>query len=118
MFDKIYKLRFKNFKCFTCSDFEEIDFSKPLNLLIGKNNSGKSSILDLLRYVYLHNNDEDRYKLHELIENGTELQLGYVLHGDNTDCLKLSEDINLAWCRAVTHAEYLELLLAPGIFSH
>ena len=111
MFDKIHKFRFKNFKCFTRSDFEEMDFSKPLNLLIGKNNTGKSSILDLLKYVYLHNNDEDRYELHKLIEDGTELQLGYVLSGENTDCSTLSEDIDLAWCRAVTHAEYLDLYL-------
>lgn len=109
MFDKIYKFRFKNFKCFPRCDFEEMDFSKPLNLLIGKNNSGKSSILDLLKYVYI-NNDEDRFDLHKLIEDGTELQLGYVLPGKRTDCLTLSKNINLAWCRAVTHAEYLEFL--------
>jgi energy-coupling factor transporter ATP-binding protein EcfA2 len=111
MFDKIYKLRFKNYKCFTCSSFEEIDFSKPLNLLIGKNNSGKSTILDLLQYVYLDNKSEERYELHKLIEDGTELQIGYVLPEENTDNLTLSKGIELAWCRAVTHAEYLEFIL-------
>ena len=47
MFDRIDTIRFKNYKSFTGSAFEELDFSKPVNVFIGKNNTGKSSIVDM-----------------------------------------------------------------------
>lgn len=42
----ISKLRIKNFKCF---DEVEINFDQNFNLIIGENNSGKSTIFDALR---------------------------------------------------------------------
>lgn len=42
--------KFKNYKCF--GDVPQgIDEVKPINIIIGKNNSGKSSLLDLIEYV-------------------------------------------------------------------
>lgn len=39
-------IKFKNYKCFL--EFNTIDISKKVNLLIGKNNCGKTSILDII----------------------------------------------------------------------
>jgi AAA15 family ATPase/GTPase len=43
-------IKIKNYKCF---DSEGAGFEKimPLNIIIGKNNSGKSSLIDLIRYL-------------------------------------------------------------------
>ncbi|MCK5660277.1 MAG: AAA family ATPase, partial [Methanosarcinales archaeon] len=43
-------IKIKNYKCFgeSSQGFEEI---KPINVLIGKNNSGKSSLIDLIEYA-------------------------------------------------------------------
>lgn len=47
---KITKFEIKNYKCFT----KETQFDSPLlvNLIIGKNNSGKSTFLDIVRHIY------------------------------------------------------------------
>lgn len=44
------KLRIKNFRCFDESD-HIIKFNKGLNVLVGENDSGKSAIIDAIRYV-------------------------------------------------------------------
>ena len=118
MFDEISKLRFKNFKSFTDSDFEELDLTKPLILLMGKNNSGKSSILDLLNYVYLKDGSEEKYALHKMVESGTELHLGYVSHTERTNNILLSQNLKLAWYRAITYKEHLDSLLDYGDYWH
>ena len=43
-------IKIKNYKCFgeSSQGFEEI---KPINVLIGRNNSGKSSLIDLIEYA-------------------------------------------------------------------
>lgn len=50
------KITVKNYKCFDSSGggFEKI---LPINLIIGKNNSGKSSLVDLIRFIVEKNND-------------------------------------------------------------
>jgi len=42
-------LKIKNYKCFgdTAQGFNEI---KPINIIIGKNNSGNSSLIDLIKF--------------------------------------------------------------------
>lgn len=53
------KLEIKNFKCF---DEEGCVFEnlKPINIIIGKNNSGKSSLIELIKFLI--NNDRDFFK--------------------------------------------------------
>ena len=46
----VLSVKIKNYKCF--GDIPQgFDGIKPINVLIGKNNSGKSSLLDLIDYV-------------------------------------------------------------------
>lgn len=45
----IKSIKFENYKCFKNS---EINNLQPINIIIGKNNIGKSSILDILEMVY------------------------------------------------------------------
>lgn len=74
MYDQICKMRFIGYKSFTGTDFKEMDIDKPLCLIIGKNNSGKSSILDILEHVY-----GNYRELGKLVYNGTQVQIGYKL---------------------------------------
>ena len=46
----ILSVKIKNYKCFSDS-LQGFDGIKPINVLIGRNNSGKSSLLDLIDYV-------------------------------------------------------------------
>lgn len=43
-------LKIKNYKCFG-DEVQGFDSISPMNIIIGRNNSGKSSLLDLLEYV-------------------------------------------------------------------
>ena len=46
----ILSVKIKNYKCFS-DNLQGFDGIKPINVLIGRNNSGKSSLLDLIDYV-------------------------------------------------------------------
>ncbi|WP_299583995.1 AAA family ATPase [uncultured Sunxiuqinia sp.] len=50
------KIRVKNYKCFdsTGGGFDKI---LPINIIIGKNNSGKSSLIDLIQFIVTKNKD-------------------------------------------------------------
>lgn len=50
--DEIKKIRFLKYKSFTGDNQEEISLESPVCLIIGRNNSGKSSIIDILETVY------------------------------------------------------------------
>ncbi len=45
-----YKIKIKNYKCFG-EDVQGFDCICPINIIIGRNNSGKSSLIDLIQYV-------------------------------------------------------------------
>ncbi|MCP4261489.1 MAG: ATP-binding protein [Planctomycetes bacterium] len=47
---KDVSIKFKNYKCFG-DEFQGFETILPLNIIIGRNNSGKSSLLDLIKYV-------------------------------------------------------------------
>jgi len=50
------KLKIKNYKCFR-SEFAGFDEIKPINIIIGRNNSGKSSLIDMLDFISLYQNN-------------------------------------------------------------
>ncbi len=66
----IDKIGFSKYKCF--SHEVEIDTPKTVNLIIGKNNSGKSSLLDLAELLYTRKFHEKtnsvEIKLHSKIQ--------------------------------------------------
>ncbi len=52
MHDGITKIAFKNYKSFPDDHQAEMDLSVPICLIIGRNNSGKSSVIDVIEYIY------------------------------------------------------------------
>ncbi|MCA1027793.1 AAA family ATPase [Cytobacillus kochii] len=48
---KLHSIYVNGYKCFIEGDFVGIEEIKPFNILIGRNNSGKSSLLDILSYA-------------------------------------------------------------------
>ena len=46
-------LKFKNYKCFG-EELQGFESILPINIIIGRNNSGKSSLLDLIKYSIKH----------------------------------------------------------------
>ncbi|QIK56078.1 ATP-binding protein [Dysgonomonas sp. HDW5B] len=69
------KIIIKNYKCF---DNNGAGFDKiyPINIIIGKNNSGKSSLIDVIRYLTDNESDitqNTREGKHTIIEIETEL---------------------------------------------
>lgn len=47
----ISKLKIQNFRCF---DDTEIEFNEGLNVIIGENNCGKTTIMKALQYIFCH----------------------------------------------------------------
>lgn len=56
----MYKsIKIKNYKCFVAdNDYQGFDDIKPINIIIGKNNSGKSKLLEALRYIISEKNEK------------------------------------------------------------
>ena len=111
MFDRIDTICFKNYKCFTGSAFEELDFTKPVNVFIGRNNTGKSSILDIIDFLYCDiNTEEGRKKLGKQVDQGTVFQFGYDLQGVSVKQVDPAEPLtkgkSLAWYEAESYETY------------
>ncbi|MGB2861937.1 MAG: AAA family ATPase [Sedimentisphaerales bacterium] len=47
---KDFSVKFKNYKCFG-EEFQGFERILPINIIVGRNNSGKSSLLDLVKYA-------------------------------------------------------------------
>lgn len=111
MFDRIDTIRFKNYKSFDDNKFEELDFSKRVNVFIGKNNTGKSSILDIIDFLYCDiNTEKGRKKLGKQVDQGTVLQFGYDLRDVSVKQVDpvepLTKGKKLAWYQAESYETY------------
>ena len=67
-------LRFKGYKSFTQEYVEILEFEK-INVFIGKNNSGKSSCLDIIKDII----DPNELDNNPFLKNGLEIQLVHAL---------------------------------------
>ncbi|XDT31851.1 AAA domain [Nakaseomyces glabratus] len=47
----IYKLSIQGIRSFDSNDRETIEFGKPLTLIVGMNGSGKTTIIECLKYA-------------------------------------------------------------------
>ena len=62
MKDEVKRIRFRHYKSFDTDEYSELDLSKNVCLIIGRNNSGKSSVINVLETVYdkkLNNADSE-----------------------------------------------------------
>ena len=51
-------IKIKDYKCFTKDlDYQGFNNIKPINVIIGKNNSGKSKLLEALEFIVKNNGD-------------------------------------------------------------
>lgn len=76
--DTVKRIQFQGYKSF--KELQEIRMDNAITVLIGKNNSGKSSILDIIEYVY----DADKQKRADglgQINVGFELDETHMEHG-------------------------------------
>ena len=48
----VKEVKFSNYKSFSNDTYVSLVFDSPVNLIIGRNNSGKSSTIDILEYVF------------------------------------------------------------------
>ncbi len=49
---RIKNIRFKGYKVFSNEEYAEVENISPVNVIIGKNNSGKTSLLDIMETVF------------------------------------------------------------------
>ena len=64
-------IKFKNYKCFL--DYNTLDITKRVNLLIGKNNCGKTSVLDIVERVLSKNEQHSELVEDSVIELITQI---------------------------------------------
>ena len=86
----ISKLYIKNFKCF--SEFE-IEFNEGLNVIIGSNNSGKTTIIKAIEYIFNRSvsktpSIDDFNKELDDLDNPPEIIISATLRSSNNDTLE------------------------------
>ncbi|MDD5022457.1 MAG: ATP-binding protein [Endomicrobiaceae bacterium] len=68
--NKVKSIHFKGYKSFSEDNYNEFNEIKNVNVIIGKNNSGKSSVIDILEYII----DFEKFKINrkssQIIEIG------------------------------------------------
>lgn len=77
---KITSIRFKNYKSFSSDTTQVFDIDSNINLIIGRNNSGKSSCIDLIEFVY---DDIYYFKNRHKIDS---LEIAFLLTKYNLEC--------------------------------
>ena len=80
--DNIQSIRFSGYKSFSDDTLHEIDFTPYVTTFIGKNNCGKSSVIDIIEYVlifenYVHNNHNIKQLDVSFLLNEEHIQSGF-----------------------------------------
>jgi putative ATP-dependent endonuclease of the OLD family len=73
------KLTIKNYKCFD-ENGTTIETIKPINVIIGKNNSGKSSVIDIFKFLTINDNTFLKSRRNGL---STELEFEHILNANS-----------------------------------
>lgn len=116
------KLKAKNLKCFGVEP-QGFDVLEKVNIIIGKNNSGKSSLIDLIEYAVNPSNE----KLSNLAHKGTKAEVALTLQLTEDDIKQVfSASISGGYIPGSSHQEYgmkwvkspLTLLLQGGGFNY
>ena len=105
-----YGIKIENYKCFDSPiGFDEI---KPINVIIGKNNIGKSSLLDMIEFKY--NNRLYYDACHK--NSKTKLIINKVL--DLMDFGRFYSNMQTGWCNTGNDKLYAETNLINKKFSY
>jgi putative ATP-dependent endonuclease of the OLD family len=75
----LYSLYIKGYKCFSTDSFSGFDVIMSLNVVIGRNNTGKSSLLDMISYA----TNGDSFYINK--ESFQQIIVGYVLDSEIID---------------------------------
>ena len=105
-----YGIKIENYKCFdTPIGFDEI---KPINVIIGKNNIGKSSLLDMIEFKY------DMKKFYDVCYKNpkTNIIINKVL--DLNDFNKFYSNTSTGWSNVINDKQYAETYLLGKTFSY
>lgn len=105
-----YGIKIENYKCFDkLIGFDEI---KPINVIIGKNNIGKSSLLDIIEFKY------DMRKFYEVCYKNakTNIIINKIL--DFNDFNKFYSNVRSGWSSSMNDSEYAEKFLLGKTFCY
>lgn len=75
--NKLKGISFKGYKSFSSDEYNSLDEIKNMNVIIGKNNCGKSSVIDILEYII----DFDKFKQNK--NNINRIDVGFLITEKN-----------------------------------
>lgn len=109
-----YGIKISNYKCFDKTiGFDEI---KPINVIIGKNNIGKSSLIDMIEFHY------DKDKFGKECNNNSKLKLIINKTIDENDISLFSKGGSSTWNKSanphVNDYEYAKKFIVDKSFSY